>query len=198
MAAGALIVPTAPIARADLPDNDIVIAPVGHSVDNANTVVGSRQPTINVQFNFGSTTQVHVECRTDRGPFGSCGTQTTANCPASQCWVYTPAFPSDGDHTVAAAIFDSTLPDDDPNQPMDQLGFQLHIDSTLPDTRLIGTSPSFDLGAAGRSSVPVSYNYRTLDDADPILYEDTAQCALAGGSAPAPRGWTARGCSGYR
>lgn len=188
IAAGALIVLGAPMARADLPNNDIVITPVGRSVDNANTVVGSRQPTINVQFNFGSTTQVHVECQADQGPFGSCGTQTTANCPASQCWVYTPAFPSDGDHTVAAAIFDSTLPDGDPNQPRDQLGFQIHIDSTLPDTRLIGTSPSFDLEHAGHTTVPVSYNYRTVDDADPILYEDSAQCALTSGSAP-PTSW---------
>ncbi len=188
VAAGALTVLGAPAARADLPDNDIVITPVGRSVDNANTVVGSRQPTINLQFNFGSTTPVHVECQSDQGPFGSCGTQTPANCPASQCWVYTPAFPSDGDHTVAAAIFDSTLPDDDPNQPLDELGFHIHIDSTLPDTRMIGTSPSFDVEHAGRSTVPVSYNYRTVDDADAILYEDTAQCALTSGSAT-PTSW---------
>ncbi len=183
-AALALTVMGAAVARADLPDNDIVIEPVGKAVDNANSVVGSRTPTIMMQFNFGSTTQVHVECSTDSAPFTSCGTQTTAGCPASQCWIYRPTFASDGDHVVYGAIFDSTIPDNDPNNPLDELGLNVHIDSTLPDTAIKGAAPTFDVEHENRSSVPVMFDYQTIDDADPILYEDTAQCAITQGAAP--------------
>jgi hypothetical protein len=175
-------------AQADLPDNDIVIKPAGRADDGGNdVVVGSRQPAITVQFNFGSTTDVHVECMMDSQTFSTCGTQITSNCPASQCWLYQPAFTSDGTHTVAAAIFDSTLPDNDPNQPMDELVQTIVIDSTLPDTRLSSIAPTFDMESANRKGVPAYYNVQTIDDADPILYEDTSECAITTGSAP--RSW---------
>ena len=137
-------------ASADLPDNDIVLTPVGRTDDSGITVVGSRHPTIMVQFRFGSTSNVHVECSADQGTFTSCGTPVTSGCPASQCWVYTPTFATDGPHRVDGAIFDSTLPDNDPNQPLDQAGFRLQIDSTLPDTRITAAAPTFDIEHATR------------------------------------------------
>ena len=170
--------------NADLPNNDIVLTPAGRTDDSGITVVGSRHPTITVQFRFGSTSNVHVECSADQGTFTSCGTQVTSGCPASQCFVYTPTFATDGPHRVDGAIFDSTLPDNDPNQPLDQAGFRLQIDSTFPDTRITAAAPTFDIEHETHTGVPVEFNYRTIDDADPILYEDTAQCAVTTGARP--------------
>ena len=54
----------------------------------------------------------------------------------------------------------------------------------MPDTRITAAAPTFDLEQATHTRVPVEFNYRTIDDADPILYEDTAQCAITTGAPP--------------
>jgi len=175
-------------ARADLPNNDIVITPVGYIQDGTPTEVGSQQPTINIQFNFGSQTNVHVECQADSGPFTSCGTQQTANCPASQCWVYTPTYSSDGQHSLGAAIFDSSQPDTAPGNPLDQLNYELHIDSTPPDTKLDPGTLQFDSDHEGKHAIAVSYGVQPIDDSDPILYQDDVKCAITSGAPPATWG----------
>jgi hypothetical protein len=197
IAVGALIAVLAlagAAAQADLPDNDIVAKPVGvKTSDDTTTVVGSRQPTVNMQFNFGSTSNVYVMCSADLGPFTSCGTPVpAASCPVSACFVFKPTFATDGDHRVDGAIFDSTVqaPPGDLSALLDETGYMVHIDSTLPGTELTSVSPTFDFEHRSNSGVPVSYRYKTIDDDDPILYEDTAQCALTTGSAaPAPASW---------
>jgi hypothetical protein len=186
IAVGTSLMAAAP-AAGDLPDNDIVAKPVGVKQEDT-TVVGSRTPTIMMQFNFGSTSNVYVMCSADLGAFTSCGQQITSGCPVSQCWQFQPTFSTDGDHRVDGAIFDSTLPMNDPNQPMDEIGFPIHIDSTLPDTTLTSVRPSFDFDHKGHGTIPVSFAFKTVDDSDQILYEDTAQCALTTGSA-APTVW---------
>jgi hypothetical protein len=177
-------------ALADLPDNDIKILPVGASGDGSvPDDVGSRQPTINMQFNFGGMSGLSAECSGDRGAFGSCGTPVTP-CPVTECFAFRPTFATDGAHTVEGAIFDPSM--SDPSNPtageLDQLGLPINVDSTPPDTQLGAASPQFDLESRNRAGVPVAFNFKTIDDADDIIYEDSAQCAFTTGAAH-PSSW---------
>lgn len=183
-------------ALADLPNDDIQILPVGASDGSVPDDVGSRQPTIIMRFDFGGMSGLSAECSGDQGTFGSCGTPVTP-CPVSECFAFRPTFATDGSHRVDGAIFDPSM--SDPTDPtageLDQAGVLINVDSTPPDTQLTTATPSFDLENRNRHGVPVAFGFKTIDDADDILYEDSAQCALTTGAAP-PRSWST--CDGNK
>lgn len=168
------------------PPPDLKIVPVGvPAVDSGPPEVGSQQPPITVQADFGTMPgAAGVQCEVDLGaggPYTPCGTQVTTGCPVSQCWTYRPSLTSDGDHQMYVELVDAA------GNELDTLGFKFVVDSTLPDTTLT-SGPAFDNSHITRAGIPYEFRYALHDDADSTLYEDSDECAVTTGTV-APATW---------
>jgi hypothetical protein len=144
-------------------------------------LVGTRTPTFHIQASdvpAGS----EVRCQVDDPPDGPCGTQDS-QCPVQQCWTFTPTFSSDGDgHQLSVGVQDQTTFDDS-----DFTGLSFSIDSTPPDTKLVGVNgPNYPLEFP-YSTRRVAFSFGRADDDS---YDGTFQCAITSPGESAPPSWS--------
>jgi hypothetical protein len=149
-------------------------------------LVGTRTPTFHIQAS-DIPAGYEVRCQVDDPPDGPCGTQD-AQCPVQQCWTFNPSFSSDsfasnGDgHTLTVSVQDPTTFDDSESD-----GLSFDIDSTPPDTKLVGVKgPDY----------PLEFPYSTrrvafgFGRADEDSYDGTFQCAITSPGVSAPPSWS--------
>jgi hypothetical protein len=151
-------------------------------------VIGTRTPTFHVQADLsGAPPGYEVHCHVDMNPDGPCGTQD-AQCPVSQCWTFTASHDSDGDGHVLTVSISSPDGTDD----YDVGGVFYSIDTTPPDTKLVGISGP-DLPLQFPDPRHVAFGF---DRADDDSYDSTFQCAITSPSADSPASWTKCGSEG--
>jgi hypothetical protein len=146
-------------------------------------LVGSRTPTFHIHADLsGAPPDYRVRCQRDGQPLDEqCGTQDP-QCPVSQCWTFTPSYDNDGDHALTVSISAPDYSDD-----YDSAGLTFTIDSTPPDTKLLGIS------GAG---YPLEYPFSTrrvafgFGRADDDSYDSTFQCAITSPGVSAPASWS--------
>jgi hypothetical protein len=149
--------------------------------------IGTRTPTFHLQADQVPA-GYELHCHVDSNPDGPCGTQD-AQCPVAQCWTFTASHDSDGDgHVLTASISTPDGSDD-----FDIAGVFYSIDTTPPDTKLVGIAgPQTPLQFPDPRHVAFGFARADDDSFD----DSTFECAITAPTAGAPASWSKCGSEG--